>query len=77
MSELPAISGRDAIKTFEKLGFQTVRSKGSHFVLSKPGYKYNLTVPVHGNRPLKPGTLRRLIRDSGATVDEFVACIKA
>jgi predicted RNA binding protein YcfA (HicA-like mRNA interferase family) len=30
-----------------------------------------LSVPVHGNKALKQGTLRRLIRDAGLTVEQF------
>jgi predicted RNA binding protein YcfA (HicA-like mRNA interferase family) len=29
-------------------------------------------VPVHGNRDLKPGTLRSIIRQSGLSVAEFL-----
>jgi predicted RNA binding protein YcfA (HicA-like mRNA interferase family) len=28
-------------------------------------------VPVHGNRDLKPGTIRSIIRQSGLSVSEF------
>jgi predicted RNA binding protein YcfA (HicA-like mRNA interferase family) len=30
-----------------------------------------VTVPVHGNRDLKPGTLRAIIRQAGFTIEEF------
>ncbi len=71
MSELPPVTGRQAIAAFRKAGFEVVRIRGSHHVLKKAGHRYLLTVPVHGSNPLKPGTLRRLIRDAGLTVEQF------
>ncbi len=72
MSEQPAINGREAIAAFCRCGFVVARTSGSHHTLKKEGHKYLLTVPVHGNSNLKPGTLRSLIRSAGLTVDEFV-----
>ncbi|MEK7276288.1 MAG: type II toxin-antitoxin system HicA family toxin [Chloroflexota bacterium] len=30
MAKLPVISGREAVKAFEKIGYRIVRQKGSH-----------------------------------------------
>ena len=38
------------------------RIKGSHHHFVKPGMKNILTVPVHGNKPLKTGTLSKLLK---------------
>ena len=76
MSELPSVTGLEAIKAFARVGFVEVRIKGSHHVLKKSGYLYHLTVPVHKNQALKTGTIRRLIRDAGLSVDEFVELLK-
>ncbi len=65
MSELPAVSGREAIRAYQTVGFKVVRIEGSHHILKKPGHPFVLSIPVHGNKPLKRGTLRRLIRDAG------------
>jgi predicted RNA binding protein YcfA (HicA-like mRNA interferase family) len=43
------------------------RIRGSHHIFSQAGNPTILTVPVHGNKALKAGTLRRLLRDSGLT----------
>lgn len=69
MSELPAISGAEAVSAFCKAGFVEDRRRGSHVILKKAGHPYVLSVPQH--RELKPGTLRRLIRDAGMTKVEF------
>lgn len=71
MSELPSVSGREAIKAFGCFGFELDRIKGSHHILKKPENILLLTVPVHASQALKSGTLRGLIRSAGITVDEF------
>jgi predicted RNA binding protein YcfA (HicA-like mRNA interferase family) len=71
MSSLPSVSGRDAIRAFERLGFVVDRVTGSHHILKKSGHPAALSVPVHGNKSLKRGTLRALIADAGVTVEEF------
>jgi len=54
---------------FEKAGWIKDRQSGSHISLKKTGERVVLTVPNH--KELAPGTLRRLIRDSGLTVESF------
>ena len=75
MSNLPSVSGLQAIAAFGRHGFQVVRTTGSHHILKKLGHQATLSVPVHGNRALKRGTLRGLVRQSGLTIDEFVALL--
>lgn len=43
-------------------------------VFTKPGSIASLSIPDH--RELAPGTLRKLIRLSGATVTEFRAALE-
>ena len=69
MSELPQVSGAKAVKAFGRIGFQQARQVGSHAILKKENYPLLLSVPLH--REMKPGTLRRLIRDAGITIEEF------
>ena len=73
MGTLGNISGKEAVKTFQKAGWQAVGQVGSHLVLVKPGVRANLSVPQH--RALSIGTLRALIRHSGLTVDEFLGLL--
>ncbi len=75
MSELPSVTGKEAIEAFGRLGFVQSRITGSHHILKKSGYANVLSVPVHGSQGLKPGTLRGLIRTSGHSVDEFVSAL--
>jgi predicted RNA binding protein YcfA (HicA-like mRNA interferase family) len=70
MAELPSTNWQDAVKAFEKAGWQHDRTKGSHYIMTRPGQPGLLSVPMH--RPIKKGTLRKLIREAGLTVEEFV-----
>jgi len=70
--KLPVVSGEKAIKAFLNAGFVKVRQRGSHLRLEniEGNDIIRLTVPLHN--PMKKGTLSRLIKDAGLTIDEFV-----
>jgi predicted RNA binding protein YcfA (HicA-like mRNA interferase family) len=73
VGKLGNISGKEAVKAFQKAGWQSVGQVGSHLVTVKPGVRTNLSIPQH--KELSAGTLRVLIRHSGLTVDEFLALL--
>jgi predicted RNA binding protein YcfA (HicA-like mRNA interferase family) len=70
MARLPSVNWRDAVRAFEKAGWQYDRTRGSHYIMTRPGEAGLLSVPMHS--PIKRGTLRKLIREAGLTVDEFM-----
>ena len=75
MSKLPPISGRDAIKAFMKIGYMVARQKGSHVrLLHSNAFKKPLTVPDH--KVLGKGLLRKLLRDAGISLDDFIKLLK-
>ncbi|MBS3105153.1 type II toxin-antitoxin system HicA family toxin [Candidatus Woesearchaeota archaeon] len=69
--KLPLISGIKVIKRLKRAGFIATRQKGSHVRLEKyVGNKtIKITVPLHSE--LKKGTLSRIIKDAGLTLEEF------
>lgn len=69
MPKLPLISGAEAVKAPQKVGWRVDRQRGSHVVMLKPGQIASLSIPQH--RELAPGTLRSLIRAAGLTVEAF------
>ena len=71
MPKLPVISGKELIKKLEKIGYLSVRQKGSHMRLihNNPCNK-PLTVPMH--KFIKPGLLHKIIRDANLTLDDFL-----
>ena len=68
---LPHISGAEAIRALEKLGFAVARQKGSHVVLRRGSV--GCVVPLH--RELKVGTLSGVLKQAGITADEFVQAL--
>ncbi len=73
MPRLPVVSGKEAVKAFEKAGWHVDRQRGSHVVMLKMGHIASLSVPQH--RELAPGTLRSLIRMAGLSIEQFVALL--
>jgi predicted RNA binding protein YcfA (HicA-like mRNA interferase family) len=66
---LKLCSGADAVQKFQKAGWNISRQKGSHVMLTKPGYQWTLSIPQHSE--LGSGLLRKLIRQAGLTIEEF------
>ena len=73
MSKLPVISARECIAALGRGGFTIRRQTGSHVVVQRDE-PYAITV-VPNHKTLKPGTLRKIIRDAGLTVEEFIALL--
>ena len=73
MNKLPVVSGAQCIKALERAGFVVSRQKGSHITLVRADPKAQTTIPNH--KELDRGTLRAIIRQSGLSVDEFVALL--
>jgi len=74
MTKLPVVNGRECIHALQRGGFVIDRQKGSHVTLIRDHLFARTTVPNH-NKPLKPGTLRTIIREAGLTVASFVALL--
>ena len=66
---LKLVSGEEAVKKFKRTGWTAARQKGSHIMLTKPGFQWTLSVPQHDE--LGPGLLRKLIKQAGLTIEEF------
>lgn len=72
MPKLPVIKGRALIKFLESTGFRVTRTKGSHVRLRAEDGRVT-TVPVHGNKDIPKGLLRKIIRvDLELSLEEFV-----
>ena len=69
MTALPVVSGAEAVRRFERVGWTVVRRKGSHVMMSHPSVRATLSVPQH--RELDRGLLRALIRAADISVEEF------
>jgi predicted RNA binding protein YcfA (HicA-like mRNA interferase family) len=71
MSRLKRISGEEAIRRLEHLGFQRVRRRGSHVVLKKKvgDEEVGCVVPLHAE--LAIGTLRGILKQAKVTSEAF------
>jgi predicted RNA binding protein YcfA (HicA-like mRNA interferase family) len=61
---MKAISGKDLCRLLEQHGWLLLRIHGSHHIYGKPGSIVRLSVPVHGNKPLKRGLIKRLLQSA-------------
>ncbi len=59
---MKSISGRALAQAVERRGWRLLRVNGSHHIYGKPGSVARLSIPIHGNRSLKRGLLRHLLK---------------
>jgi predicted RNA binding protein YcfA (HicA-like mRNA interferase family) len=72
VSKLPVIKGRELVKCLESTGFRVTRIKGSHVRLRSEDGRVT-TVPVHGNKDIPKGLMRKIIReDLEISLEEFL-----
>lgn len=72
MPKLPRVSGAEAIRALERLGFARIRQSGSH-VIMRQGSR-GCVVPMHGE--LKVGTLAGVLRQAEVSAEDFVAALR-
>jgi len=68
---LKAVSGKRFCKLVEGKDWKLKRINGSHHIFSKTGENARITVPVHGNKPLKIGLQRHLMKIAGIDESEL------
>jgi predicted RNA binding protein YcfA (HicA-like mRNA interferase family) len=66
MGKLPGINHLQAVKAFERAGFEIIRQSG-HIVMSDG----RITIVIPRNNPVNAITMFRIIRDSGLTLEQF------
>jgi len=66
-----AVTGKRIAKLAEQKGWILARINGSHHVYTKDGRIERVVIPIHGNRTLKIGLQRSLMKIIPATEDEL------
>jgi predicted RNA binding protein YcfA (HicA-like mRNA interferase family) len=66
-----AISGKELARLLEERGWELKRVQGSHHIYVKSGNPARISVPIHGNKPLKIGLQRHLMKIAGIEADEL------
>ena len=74
--KLPVVSGRQVIRALERVGYCVVRQRGSHIRLRDEDDPNHLPVTVPDHKTVKPGLLRKILRDADLAVDEFADLLK-
>jgi predicted RNA binding protein YcfA (HicA-like mRNA interferase family) len=67
---MKTISGKEMSSALEKRGWRLARVTGSHHIFTKSGSHLRITVPVHGNRDLKAGLQRSIMKQAGISEQE-------
>ena len=62
---MKAVSGKRFCRLLESKGWNLKRISGSHHIYAKAGNLARISVPVHGNTPLKIGLQRHLMKIAG------------
>lgn len=65
------VTGPEMCRALERQGWTLARIRGSHHIYSRPGARRPISVPIHGNRPLKTGTQRSIMREAGLSDDNL------
>jgi predicted RNA binding protein YcfA (HicA-like mRNA interferase family) len=61
------ISGKRMCRVLEQRGWALARIRGAHHIYRHAATGRRTVVPVHGDKDLKPGTQRAIMRDAGLT----------
>jgi predicted RNA binding protein YcfA (HicA-like mRNA interferase family) len=72
MPKLPRASGDKHVSAFKAAGWQVNHIEGSHYILTKENSEIHLSVPVHKNKILGIGLLKKLIAKAGLTNDQYI-----
>ena len=75
MPRLPRITGKEVVRKLKSFGFEVFDQSGSHLYLHRwrhDRWTERVTVPVHGNKILKLGTLKNILKQAELDVDKFL-----
>ena len=75
MPELRRVSGEQAVKALERLGFVRVRQRGSHVIMKKATFEGSIGCVVPAHRVIAIGTLRSVLRQARVSPEEFLAVL--
>ncbi len=71
MGKIPVLKPREVISKLEALGFVKVRQRGSHKQYRHPDGR-GTTVSYHPGRDISPILLRKIAKDIGISIKEFI-----
>lgn len=72
MPKLPVVSGIEVVKALSKIGYEHVRTKGSHAILNKQTETGKITIPVPLHEELAKGTLKSIMRQAELNLEDLL-----
>lgn len=72
LPKLPRLSGKDVINALSKIGFKSIRQRGSHVFMAKETINNKTTTVVPMHQEIDKGTLLNIIRQAKLTKEEFL-----
>jgi len=70
MGTFPSVTGGRVIKALGRLGFEVIRSRGSHHFLRHPDGRCTV-VPIHRGETVGRGLMTQILRDCEITREEL------
>ena len=68
---MKSISGKELAKVLERHGWELLRVQSSHHIYGKQGSNVRLSIPMHGNKTLKTGLLKHLMKLAELTENDL------
>ena len=65
------VSGKDFCRLLHRAGWQLKRISGSHHIYARDRRIERISVLVHGNKPLKLGLLKHLMKVAGIRPEDI------
>jgi predicted RNA binding protein YcfA (HicA-like mRNA interferase family) len=70
MTQYPSLTGKQVLTALKRLGFEVVRTKGSHHYVKHADGR-GTAVPVHSGEAIGRGLMAKILRDLDLTREEL------
>lgn len=72
MSVLPILTARVVMQKLARAGFRFIYARGSHHFFHHPLKNHITSVPLHGGKDIGRNLLRKILKQAGLSVEEFL-----
>ena len=68
---MKSVSGKELAKVLERHSWKLLRVQGSHHIYGKAGSIVRISLPIYGNKMLKLGLLKHLLKMADLSEDDL------